>query len=328
MSEARGTEQNAGGRELWTAGSRPGIKLVLMLMPFLFTAQAQQIEWYMQADSTKMRIGEQIQIRLQAVVPNDAEVLWPMVADTLNTLEVIKRSGIDTSAPGSKRVLEERITVTAWDSGYYVIGPLPLVVNGDTTMSDPIFLTVNTVGTLEEEPYDIKDPLDAPKTLGEWLRQLGPWIALGLVLVLIGYWLWKRRGRHLAVAEAKAVKTDPYEQALNELDQLCRNRLWQKGEVKEYYDGLTDIARRYLERGYGIPALESTTDETKELLADQPVRAEVRDDFIALMQEADMVKFARERFNDKACEQALRRTREFIDAVHEAYAFEEKAAAS
>jgi hypothetical protein len=34
-----------------------------------------------------------------------------------------------------------------------------------------------------------------------------------------------------------------------------------KGEVKEYYSELTDIARNYIEEAIEIPAMESTTSE-------------------------------------------------------------------
>ena len=298
--------------------------LSLLLMLSLFVARAQQTEWYMQADTNKILIGEQIQVKLRATVGNAELVQWPMVGDTLSDAEVIDRSEIDTTFLDSKMLLEQRLTVTVWDSGYYVIQPLPLLVNGDSIFSDPLFLTVNTIDQLQEAPYDIKAPEDAPKTLGEWLQQLGLWIALAGAL--IGLFAWWRSRRKKEGGETKVeARVDPYEQAVSDLGRLRENKLWQKGEVKEYYDALTDIARRYLEQECGIPALESTTEETRTLLIDQPIKPEVREDFIGLMREADMVKFAKERFGDEDCECAFRRARNFIDAVHESALFERKA---
>ena len=284
---------------------------------------AQEITWNIKSDTTSILIGEQIQLTLQASVPNGTMVLWPNILDSINAAEVIQRSGIDSTSLDSELLLEERITVTVWDSGYYVLEPLPLVAAQDTMFSNPVFLTVRSVEQLQESPFDIKDPLDAPKTLGEWIAQLGPWILALIALILFIRW-WRKRPKSTEPKPEKIIRIDPYEQALNELGHLLESKLWQQGEVKDYYDQLTDIARRYLELGYGIPALERTTDETRELLAKTTLAQEVRADFISLMQEADQVKFAKQRYNDEACERAYRRAKSFIDSVHSSLSEEPK----
>lgn len=298
--------------------------LSLVLTLSLSIAHAQQTEWYMQADTNKILIGEQIQIKLRATIQSGVMVQWPLVGDTLNSAEVIGRSPLDTTALDSEMLLEQRLTITVWDSGYYVIQPLTLVINGDSILSDPLFLTVNTVEELAEQPFDIKAPEDAPKTLGEWIRQLWPWI-VGLLALAAGVWWWMKKRPHRDVAEAEVPKIDPYEQAIQELGALRENKLWERGEVKEYYDALTDIGRRYLELERNIPALESTTDETRALLESVPVSKEVRADFVELMRDADMVKFAKEKFDEEACQRAYRRAKEFIDAVHAVSRTEPKA---
>lgn len=298
--------------------------LFAVFVPYGTMAQA---TYTLHADTNKILIGQQVQLSLRASFPEGTPIHWPMLADTVGPAEIISRSGIDTAKKGEEVLLEERITVTLWDSGYYIVQVPPLLVDTDSLRADPIFMTVNTVEELGENPFDIKAPEDAPKTLADWLRQLWPFL-LAAVLIAVGVWWWMNKRPHRAVAEAKAPPIDPYEQALNELGQLRENKLWQKGEVKEYYDGLTDIARRFLELERGLPALERTTDETRDLLAGQPVASEVKDDFIRLMQEADMVKFAKERFDDEACERALRRARSFIEAVHQSTLNEQKSEAS
>lgn len=295
---------------------------LLTLMSSLNTF-AQKVTWNIKADTTSILIGEQIQLTLRASVPNGTMVLWPNIIDSINAAEVLQRSGIDSTPLDSESLLEERITVTVWDSGYYVLEPLPLVIAQDTLFSNPVFLTVRSVEQLQESPFDIKDPLDAPKTLGEWIAQLGPWIVTLIALILLIRW-WRKRPKNTEPKPEKIIRIDPYEQALNELGELLESKLWQQGEVKEYYDHLTDIPRRYLELGHGIPALERTTDETRELLAKTTLAQEVQSDFMSLMQEADQVKFAKKRYNDEACERAYRRAKSFIDSVHTALSQEPK----
>lgn len=285
----------------------------LLISPYFVKAQSST--WNMSADTSSILIGEQINVLLRASTPSESDVLWPDLLDSLNAAEIIKRSGVDTVQLNTETLLEERITVTLWDTGYYVLEPLPLVIDGDTVYSDPIFLSVQGVDDLQENPFDIKEPISAPKTLGEWLQELWPWVLAGLVLLFAIRW-WRNRPKKHTEEVDLGPKIDPYEQALNQLGELLENKLWQKGEVKEYFDQLTDIARRYLELGHQIPALERTTDETASLLKATPINSEVQLDFIALMKEADQVKFAKQKYRDEDCERAYRRAKSFIDSVH------------
>ncbi|WP_321539627.1 hypothetical protein [Flavobacterium piscinae] len=73
----------------------------------------------------------------------------------------------------------------------------------------------------------------------------------------------------------------------------------ERGEVKEYYSELTDIARTYIEEAIEIPAMESTTDELiaafkiavvkkKLSLTDETIK-----NLEKVLKQADLVKFAK-----------------------------------
>jgi len=83
--------------------------------------------------------------------------------------------------------------------------------------------------------------------------------------------------------------------AFRELDKLKEDKIWARGEVKQYYTRLTEITRQYIERQYGIPAMESTTEEILRAFD----RANPEDDLLdeilrELLELADLVKFAKE----------------------------------
>ena len=65
--------------------------------------------------------------------------------------------------------------------------------------------------------------------------------------------------------------------------------------MKSYYTQLTEITRRYIERQYGVPALERTTQEILEAFSrsntEDPILDEMLQDLLEL---ADLVKFAKE----------------------------------
>lgn len=91
----------------------------------------------------------------------------------------------------------------------------------------------------------------------------------------------------------------PYDEAIYKLNELDEKLLWQNNKVKEYYSELTEIVRGYIERELKVPALEKTTDEIIETLKDFneaetiSTSKETIDKLKALLQEADLVKFAK-----------------------------------
>ena len=83
--------------------------------------------------------------------------------------------------------------------------------------------------------------------------------------------------------------------AFRELDRLKEEKIWNRGMVKEYYTRLTEITRKYIERQFDIPAMESTTEE----ILDAFKRANLDDNLLnemlkELLELADLVKFAKE----------------------------------
>ena len=76
-------------------------------------------------------------------------------------------------------------------------------------------------------------------------------------------------------------------QALLEIENMD---LLGNGEYKRYYTLVIDVMRRYLERRYGILAMDETT---YEIMSDLEHRGSSIEGLEALLQEADLVKFAK-----------------------------------
>jgi hypothetical protein len=101
--------------------------------------------------------------------------------------------------------------------------------------------------------------------------------------------------------------------ALRELDGLAELKLWQQGEFKHYYTRLTEIIRQYMERRYGIPAMEMTSREIHQAWA---TSGEDREDLAGnldlLLNLADLVKFAKEKPVASDNEENLERAYDFV----------------
>ena len=125
------------------------------------------------------------------------------------------------------------------------------------------------------------------------------WVVLALLLIgLLIYYLKTRKK-----PETKEIDTintlPPFEEALEKLQELDNKLLWQNNEIKKYYSELTEIVRVFIEKELEIPALEITTFELVSMLSDynNPKNINITKETVrklnALLQEADLVKFAK-----------------------------------
>jgi hypothetical protein len=80
--------------------------------------------------------------------------------------------------------------------------------------------------------------------------------------------------------------------AMNKINHIKEEKIWQIEDSKEYYTQLTDTLRQYIKERYGFNATEMTTDEIIQHLADVNDDEAVKE-LRELFETADLVKFAK-----------------------------------
>lgn len=85
----------------------------------------------------------------------------------------------------------------------------------------------------------------------------------------------------------------PWILATEALEVLSKSDLLSRGQIKEYYDQLSDIVRRYIGALRGFDALEMTTLEVLSKLKRVPIAGVTTAEIAHLLTECDLVKFAR-----------------------------------
>lgn len=280
--------------------------LTLLVLPG-FSLHAQQVQVSARIDSTSILIGNQAHIRLTAAF--DAKngvpkIQWPQVGDSLaSKVEVISKSKITTIAPDSAHPTVQQeiqdITISSFDSGYYAIPPFKFIINGDTgnaQQTEATMLQVNTIHVDTTKAFkDIKAPIQAPFS---WLEVL-PYIGYGLLALLVlggivYIMIRKLKKQKSVVAEQPKVFIPPHTKALEALEKLGMQKLWQEGKIKDYYTGITDILRIYLEERYAISSLEMTTDEIMLALKRKEISEVMKQKLRDILVLSDLVKFAKE----------------------------------
>lgn len=245
------------------------------------------------ADTTKIRIGEQINYQIE--VDNiETGVTFPeLQLDVAGKIEIVEDLNVDTL----KNRLIRKYLLTSFDSGSYTIPQQKVTVWSQEYVTDSVVIDVATVvvDTLKQNMFPIKAVQNEPYTFEDFKSYLW-WILAGvLLLALLLYFIFRKK----ETLEEIEAKIPPYDLALKRLKELDNKQLWQKNKIKPYYVELTDIIRSYIERELNIPALESTTNELMETITDfnsssaLNIPNETITKLQSLLKDADLVKFAK-----------------------------------
>jgi len=257
----------------------------------LFSTKAQEIESSIDRDTIK--IGEQITYKLEVEANRDSRVVFPQGQSFL-PLEVIDSTTIDTFLVDNKYKLTREYPLTQFDSGAYTIPRQTVIIDEEGFYSDSFHVKVNgiVVDTLKQNLYPIKPALDIkPSTvIPTWL-----WWVIGIIIVgLLTYYFWRTRKRIIE----KKKELPPYEKAIQTLKLLDETQELESGNMKEYYSGLSNAIKRYIDEKIDGNALESTTNEFIEMLREYKkekqiyLKAQVIDGLEAILKRADLAKFA------------------------------------
>lgn len=253
-----------------------------------------------QVDQERLQIGDPFHYSVIAVGPPGVVIEWPSEGNTVGPFELLGINRIGP-VPGLNGALSDtlRHTLTIYTPGVYTIPPFTLtgsLAGGRTLTATTDSISITVVSVLEDDPKDIRD-IKGPATLPvptpwlQWAAVAGIVLALGLLL----YYLY-RRSKRQKITESIPVPISArsaYELAMEELDRLAGSAFLADGKVKQHYTELSEIFRRYLAEKYGIAAMEITTHELLDVLYHQKMPYESRQQIGTLLEESDLVKFAK-----------------------------------
>jgi len=275
-------------------------------------------------DTGTMLIGDHVGLKLQFKGPSSLQVIWPVFNDTiLEKIIVIGRAKIDTSFSKDKKdlTLTQELNLTCFDTGAYAFPQIPFryrILPDTAVRTVSAGLRMLIVHTVKVDTSNvikpIKGPLGIPITFREMLPYILAAIALAALIILLIWYLKKRKKHEPLITIRQKAKLQPHEKALQDLEKLRIRKLWQEGHIKEYHSELTDIIRTYIEQGFRIPAMESTTHEIIGQLGERsdfskPLIQKVEH----ILRIADMVKFAKAIPVPQENENALNSGIEFIN---------------
>lgn len=229
---------------------------------------------------------------------------FPRFQNSVGSLELVESLPVDTlERQGRRMKLRKRYRLAAFEEGKFDLGKAQVLYADknilDTLDSDEtIRLEVATfpIDSTSQSIYDLKSLHNLPFRLGE-IRSYLLWGGLLLALLagaalLLVRWL-RARGKGIGDLFKPEPPLPPHVVAIQALETLHNQKLWQNNRHKQYYSGITDILRTYIAGRWGIGAMEMTSDEIIAALRSVELPEKARMDLTRILQDADLVKFAK-----------------------------------
>ena len=186
-------------------GQRSTVKFLICLIIFLqfvLSVCAQSVSASLDRD--KILLGEQVVLQFNLNNINKSTVFvqsWPLVSDTINHAEIVKRDDIDTITVNGLDTYRQNFIITSFDSGRWQLGPFIFTIQDKSSgkklqlETAPVYLTVLPVDVSAMKDYHpIKDIIDV-ETSFNWIPVI---IAFAIALLGVAiYMIIKKRKKPL-----------------------------------------------------------------------------------------------------------------------------------
>jgi hypothetical protein len=303
--------------------SMPLVFAVILTISCLFSENifAQPPTIQTTIDKKSILIGEQLHLKVTTSMPdNTYRLAWFDVQDSFGNFKVVHEDKIDSTITNGTLGFSQDITLTSFDSGRQVIPQLTL--NVETLQGDSSF-NLNTDSIPVEVSYspldssatfhDIKAIIDVKKEWEWWW-----WAILGAAVILLFFWIrfLIRFFRKKNQPDIFQSKLSPYDEAMQLLNDLDKEKLLQQNEVKEYHIRLTDIFRRYISRKTQVNKMHQTTDELLMDINDLDLNKEHLASFANALRMGSAVKFAKFIPPQSESESCLLQVRSMITGIN------------
>jgi len=278
---------------------------ILLLTTFYNVRAADGISAQIVADPAQAAVGDVVSLTVQVNHPAGYRTVPVQLISEQSSeygawgpFEVRGQYPLETiqdSAGGE--ISRQIIEVTLWETGIFTTPELPLAVIDTAGSVAEIFAAptqVEVVSLLVEGDTALRD-IKPQATLP--IPPLWPWIValllLAALLFLLGRWFYGRRADQPTESIEPVDLRPAHQIALADLADIEAQNLPQQSRFKEHYSQVTDVLRTYLEERYSVPALGGTTLEIRHALRSIADRAGFQSRALNLLDEADLVKFAK-----------------------------------
>lgn len=299
--------------------------IIFFLVVFLFSFEnifSQLPVVKTSVNKNNILIGEQFQYKVETSMPdNSFRLSWFSLPDSFGNFLVVSKNKIDSTFTNGTIMFSQELILTSFDSGRRVIPPLTFTaepLNADSTYSlftDTIPINVSFSPLDSAKTFhDIKNIIEVKKELPLWV-----WLLIGiglLVIIFLIIFLVRVFRKKEKIPDVFSAKLTPYDEAIKALNDLEKEQLLQKNEVKDYHTRLTEIFKRYFTRKTNIYKLHLTSDEILMELNGYDLKKDILSAFANCLRMSNAVKFAKYIPPRTESEESLSQTKEMIKQIN------------
>ncbi len=269
-----------------------------------------------QVDRTEISIGDKLRYKITVDAVSTLEIELPELGENLGGFEIRDFGRTEPKMRKGNSVLEQWYLLDIYTTGTYTI-PAPLIrytdATGTTHDIEGKEIKVEVKSVLSEdssgEIKDISPPTDLPGSYRSLILYLVvAAVLLATAIVAIRYF------RRRKLPEDEPVARPAHEIAYERLEALNALQLIERKQIEEYYVGISDTIRSYLENQFELKAPEMTTEEFLVVAASE---SNLKNEHKTLLSEfltnCDLVKFARHGPNLAEIKSACDAAKQFVD---------------
>lgn len=184
-------------------------------------------------------------------------------------------------------------TITAWDTGVYIVPPHSISIDDEKIDFESIEIRIFLPQlSADDQIVESELPFQDYETDTYYsLKKYLPWIIGGLVLLILGIWFFIKRKKKKQILVEQALNL--LERTIQKINDLESKNWIEQQKIKELYIESSFIFRNYLGEQFRLNILEKTSSQTRILLISKGLPADLISDIEILFNLFDSVKFAK-----------------------------------
>lgn len=271
------------------------IHFFLLTFVFVVPSLAQPVQVSVKLDTTDGTLGDVFHANWEVSHSQAEKIVFPPLEERIGTFEILDQERTQIQ----ENVVSWRLAVAVYDS----VGPHDFpdlaadVITGDdtTAIKLPGFrVEIHSILTAADSTFRPIKPIHPVRLPFNWWYVVYGVLAIAVFYLIYRFWPRRRDGQR---QPREKVVIIPPEQAhvvaLRELKALEGSGYLEQGAFKTFYSELTAILRKYFENRFLIDALEMTTTEVLQALKIDILTPGALQDAQAILEQGDLVKFAK-----------------------------------
>ncbi len=275
---------------------------------------------HVRLDQSTITIAETIILELEAAIEPGYELQMPKVDRVLENFGIVDWDNLGNKLDENNNIVSTyRYRLEPFLSGSYAI-PAFIFEFSDANgaeekkyelTTEPIDIEVTSLlGDQRSELViaDIEDVVEMPQEISYlWLWVIGSTI----FITAVGIWLYLRRKKYTKLIR---IFKPAHEIAYERLRALVKDGLINAGEIKEFYERISNILRHYIEDRFDLRAPERTTEEFLiDLQWTDVLSAPDKENLGEFLRHCDLVKFAKYNPTNEQIQQTFNLVKDFIE---------------